>query len=90
MYTLTKCKPKQQAKASIKGAKKFVCLFVPPFRMVHPGTPLSSGVTLQEVQFQDKIIDHKQYYNEKCRHYIIIVGTAPTAATKLHTVASSA
>ena len=62
--------------------------------MVHPGTDLPSGVTLQELQFQDIIIEHKQYYNKKCmfhsRHYTMIIGTAPTAATKLHTVASSA
>ena len=36
------------------------------------------------------LIEHKQYDNKKCRshsrHYIIIVGTAPTAATKLHAV----
>ena len=63
--------------------------------MICPGTDLPSGVLLQEEQFQGIIIEHKQYYNEKSmscrsRHCIIIVGIAPTAATKLHAVASSA
>ena len=46
--------------------------------MVCLGTDLPFRVTLQEVQFQDIIKEHKHYYNEKCmscsRHYIIIVG----------------
>ena len=34
------------------------------------------------------VVEHKQYYNEKCtsrsRHYIIFAGTALMAATKVH------
>ena len=55
----------------------FVCICVPPIRVVHPGT--SSWVALFEVllQFPVLVIEHKQYYNEMCmshsRHYIIIL-----------------
>ena len=68
-------------------------MWLAPIRMVHLGTDLPSGVALQEVQFQDVIIEHKEYYDKSVWvivDTIIIVGTAPTAATKLYAMASSA